>query len=362
MRPLAKEYKRIVIKIGSSLFFRRSAQGGCPNGVNLDFNILSGITQQIIQLIKNDFEVIVVSSGAIALGMSMLKLTSRPGELSYLQAAAAIGQNELMSIYGKFFEKGRLNCAQLLLTWEDFDDRKRYLNARNTLLKVLKLKFVPIINENDTVSTDEIKFGDNDRLSALVSKLISADILIILSDVDGLLDKNKKVIPLVNEITPQIISLACPTDKKICVGGMVSKLEAAKIASGIPCVIANGLRQDIILSVIKEPEKHATLFRLQKGLKAREHWIVFSAKPKGKIIVDEGAKKALLNKKSLLSVGVTEVTGNFEQGEIVALVTPTNLHTEFARGKVEASSRELLKIKGQRSDKEVIHCDNIVIL
>lgn len=354
MKQLQKNYKRIVIKIGASLLY--------SDKTKLDRGLLNEITEQICDLIKDGKEIVIVSSGAIASGMSILRLESRPKELVYLQAAAAIGQPELMDVYREFFRQKQLNCSQLLLTWEDFDDRRRYLNAKNTLLALLKLNSIPIINENDTVSTDEIKFGDNDRLSALVSKLISADILIILSDVNGLLDKNNKVIPIVNEISPQIKALACPTNKKTCVGGMITKLEAARIAtdSGIPCIIANGRMKNIISSAIKEPEKCGTLFIPKKGLKAREHWIAFGAKPKGKIVVDDGAKQALLNKKSLLSVGVVACEGNFDKADIVSLRDKQN--REFARAKTGLSSKELDKVKGRRSDREVIHCDNIVIL
>ena len=350
---LPREYKRIVIKIGASLLYSQDAK--------LDFSLLDGICSQIADLIKDKKEIAVVSSGAIALGMSVLDLASRPKELSYLQAVAAIGQHELMNVYRGFFKGRQLNCAQVLLTWEDFADRKRYLNAKNTLLKLLKLRAVPVINENDTVSTDEIKFGDNDRLSALVSTLVSADLLIILSDVDGLLNRNKRVIPLVDKITPEIKELACPTDKKTCVGGMVTKIEAAKIAvgSGIPCIIANGRRKGIISSVIKEPEKYGTLFVPKKGLAAKQRWIAFGTKPKGRIIIDAGAKTALLNNKSLLSVGVLSVEGNFECGDIAAV---TCAGVEIARGKVGLSSKELSKVRGMRSEKEVIHRNNIVVL
>lgn len=335
----------------------------CSGKTKLDCSLVSEITGQISELTNTGKEVVIVSSGAIAMGMSILGLESRPKELACLQAAAAIGQHELMDVYRRYFKERGLNCAQVLLTWEDFDDRKRYLNAKNTLLTLLKLNSVPIINENDTVSTDEIKFGDNDRLSALVSSLISADILIILSDVDGLLDKDARtVIRLVDEITPEIRALACPTKNKACVGGMVTKLEAAKIAidSGIPCVIACGRRKDIILSAIKEPEKVGTLFLSQRSLAAKERWIAFSAKPKGKIAVDDGAKSALLNKKSLLSVGIIGCEGNFDAGDIVSLRDRFNV--EFARGKITLGSKELDKVKGRRYDKEIIHRDNIVIL
>lgn len=356
MKQLQKNYKRIVVKIGSSLLYSKKAK--------LDCGLVNEITAGVSDLVKEGKEIVLVSSGAIALGMSILGLESRPKQLAYLQAVAAIGQPELMDVYRKFFRQRQLNCAQLLLTREDFDERLRYLNARNTILALLKLNTVPVINENDTVSTDEIKFGDNDRLSALVSTLIGADLLIILSDVDGLFDKNKKtIIKLVDKITPRIQSLACPTDKKTCVGGMVTKIEAARVAvdSGITCVVANGRRRDIIKSCIKEPEESGTLFLPKKDyLAAKKRWIAFSAKPKGKIVVDDGAKQALLNKKSLLSVGIVAYEGDFDKGDIVSLRDKQN--REFAKGKTGFSSKELDKVKGRRSDKEVIHCDDIVIL
>ena len=354
MKQLEKDYKRIVVKIGTSLFYTKKG---------LDMFPLFEIVSHINELIQIEGKgIVIVSSGAIALGMDIMNLKSRPKDLPSLQAAAAIGQNVLMDSYSNYFKKFKITCAQILLTWEDFNDRRRYLNAKNTLLALLRYGTVPIVNENDTVSTDEIKFGDNDRLSALVSSLIGADLLIILSDVDGLLDKNKKVVRVVDEITPQIKALACPTHKKTCVGGMITKIEAAKIAmdSGIPCVIANGRKKDIILSLIKEPEKYGTLFTPKEGLAARERWIAFGTKPKGMILVDEGARRALSNKKSLLSVGVIGLEGNFETGDIVSVADEQDY--EFARGKAGLSSKQLDKVKGSRYDKEVIHRDNIVIL
>jgi glutamate 5-kinase len=355
LQPLVKNYKRIVVKIGSSLFY--------PGRGNVNSRLINDLAGQISSLIEAGKEVVIVASGAIALGLHKLGQKERPRDLGYLQSISAIGQNELMNTYSRAFGS-RVHVAQILLTWDDFNDRARFLNAKNTILSLLKMgNVVPIINENDTVSTEEIKFGDNDQLSARVASLISADILIILSDVDGLLDKDKKtVIRVVDEITPGIKALACPSTRKTCVGGMVTKIEAAKIAtgSGIPCVIANGNKQGVILSVIKNPSAVGTLFISKKNLAARERWIAFGSKPKGKIIVDQGARQALAARKSLLSVGVLACEGGFESKDIVCIMD--NQGREFARGKVNISSEELEKVKGVRSDKEVIHCDNIVIL
>jgi len=352
---LQENFKRIVIKVGSSLFY--SQEGG------FDSRVLHKIVQQVMDLKKSAREVVIVSSGAIALGMHILKWSKRPRQLHRLQAAASIGQNELINTYRDFFKGEGIHIAQILLTWDDFNNRQRYLNAKNTLLELLKHHNVPIVNENDTVSTQEIQFGDNDRLSALVASLISADILIILSDVDGLLKEDKKtIVRVVDEISPSIKALASPTIKKTCRGGMVSKLEAAKIAtdSGIPCVVANGRKKDIVLSVLKEPHACGTLFLPKKGLAARKRWIAFGSKPKGSITVDEGARTALLRQNSLLSVGIVACEGDFCLGDIVSLVDKQGC--EFARGKVGISCRELEKVKGRRHTKEIIHRDNIVIL
>jgi len=248
-----KNYKRIVVKIGASLFARDNRK--------LDTALISKIARQVSDLTKQGKEVVLVSSGAIALGMSILKLAKRPVELRGLQAAAAIGQHELMHVYKLALAKYKFNCAQLLLTWDDFLG-VRYTNAKHTLNTLLKLNCVPIINENDTVATEEIKFGDNDRLSALVSILVDADLLIILSDVDGLLGKDKKVIPQVDRITGEIKSLACPTNKNMCVGGMVTKIEAARIAveGGVTCVIANGRQDKIISQLTHDPFSRGTIF------------------------------------------------------------------------------------------------------
>jgi len=248
-----KNYKRVVVKIGASLL--------AADKHKLNTALIHSLARQISDLVDEGKEVVLVSSGAIALGMIILKLANRPSQLQHLQATAAIGQHELMHVYKLALSSHNLNCAQLLLTWEDFSDR-RYLNAKNTLHTLLQLKCVPIINENDTVATEEIKFGDNDKLSAMVSILVDADLLIILSDVDGLWDKNKKIIRKIPLITQKIKSLACPTNKKSCVGGMITKIEAARIAvnAGVPCVIANGHKQGIITQVVRDPLSKGSIF------------------------------------------------------------------------------------------------------
>jgi len=351
-----KNYKRIVVKVGASILYGQDAGSDCfvyP---------MEQLTSQIASLLKENKEIVIVSSGAVASGMRILKMKTRPRGLASLQATAAVGQHVLMGQYQRFFQNKGLSCAQVLLTRDDFNDRKRYLNAKNTLLELFRLESIPIVNENDSVSTDEIKFGDNDRLSALVAGLINADILIILSDVDGLLDREKKPIRVVDEINAQIRNLACPTQKNTCVGGMITKIEAAKIAveSGIACVIANGKTKGIISSVLERPLTCGTWFLPKKTLAAREHWIAFGTKSKGVVIIDDGAREALINKKSLLSVGVVRIEDNFECGDIVSVQDLEG--REFARGKVGISSKQLDKVKGSRFDKEIIHRDNIVIL
>ncbi len=355
MSPSGKNYKKIVVKVGSSLF--------CSKNGEFDQASFNHLVSQLVATAKSHkTEFVIVSSGAIALGMIRLKLESRPKELSVLQAAAACGQNILMDSYSRAF-KGQ-NIGQVLLTWDDFNDRSRYLNAKKTLEALIELDCVPVINENDTVSTEEIKFGDNDRLSAMVSTMIGADLLIILSDVDGLLDKNKKLIKAVPLINSQVKALACPSEKKTSVGGMISKIEAARICvdSGIPCVIANGKGENIICRITADPFALGqwTVFYPKKALAQKHRWIAFGAKPKGRIMVDDGAKKALRENKSLLSVGIISAESDFECGGVVSVVDSSGC--EFARGTINISSKSLDEIKGKRFSKEIIHRDNIVIL
>ncbi|MEW5758376.1 MAG: glutamate 5-kinase [Candidatus Omnitrophota bacterium] len=243
MKQLKRKYSRIVVKLGSSIFSLSSGK--------INYSYLSAILDDILDLISQGKEIVIVSSGAIAFGMNVLKLKTRPKKLSVLQTAASIGQVHLMDAFNKFLKPRGIACSQILLTWDDFSQKKRFINARNTLLDSLRLKVIPVVNENDAVSVEEIKFGDNDKLSSLVSGLVDADLLIILSDVDGLY-KGKKCLRIVKKITPDIERFACGTDKEHCVGGMSSKITAAKIAgaSGIPLVIANGKTKNVLSKII----------------------------------------------------------------------------------------------------------------
>jgi len=353
LRQLEEGYRRITVKVGASVIASEN---------KLDFKILNFIVSQISSLMKEEREVILVTSGAIACGMSILGLKKRPTSLSDLQAAAAVGQNQLMKIYSELFKKEDIIVSQILLTWEDFDNRLRYLNAKETIFTLFRYKVIPIINENDTVSTDEIRFGDNDKLSALVANLTESDLLVILSDIDGLYDlKEKRYIDLVEEITPVIQSLTYRVKKDVSVGGMSTKIEAAKIAtdSGIPCIITNGKKELYLLRAIKE--RKGTLFLpKKKRLLAKKRWIAFGSKSKGKIFVDDGAKEALLKGKSLLSVGVTDVSGKFERNDVVSILDSG--FRDFGRGRVRFSSDKVRRIKGKKYPQEVIHRDNLVIL
>ena len=264
-RKKIKKAKRIVIKVGASVL-TVNAGIGRSRSLCLDEKWIKNFAAQVAALLKKGHQVIIVSSGAIAAGMGLLGMKSRPKSLPEQQASAALGQGYLMKTYEEFFRKKGFHTAQILLTWDDLREKRRYLNAGNTLHTLLSKKAVPVINENDTVSVDEIKFGDNDKLSALVASLVSADLLIMLTDVDGLyIDDKKTIASVVREINPGIEKLACGTDKECSRGGMKTKLEAAKIAirSGIDCVIANGREKDVLLKILRG-EKTGTLFQANK--------------------------------------------------------------------------------------------------
>lgn len=363
-RNFSNHLRLVVVKVGTSLL---------TSGENRLGKVQIGkIVTQILALLNQGIKVILVTSGAIGAGMGKLKLKNRPSVLPQLQAAAAVGQSELMKFYDFAFKKGKRTVAQILLTADDFSDRRRYLNTKNTLLSLLKFGALAIINENDTISVDEIKFGDNDKLSAQVANLIGADLLVILSDVDGLYDqKKKRRIATVEKIDSGILSLAQGTKSSTAVGGMVTKIEAARIttASGIPCVVANGKTQNV-LSRIVSGEDVGTFFPSRTDrLGAKKCWIVFSTQSRGKIIVDRGAKNVLIKKgKSLLPSGIIALEGKFKAGDIVSVADEKR--KEFAKGISNYSAAELEKIKGCHTRTiasrlgykyydEVIHCDNL---
>ncbi len=368
-KELASRSKRIVIKLGTRTLT------GSDN--LLERPQIKQLVLQICELVKRKIEVVLVSSGAVGAGMGVLQIKSRPGLLPKLQATAAIGQSQLMKVYDSFFRLKEIISAQILLTAEDLNNRARYLNVRNTLSALLKYRVIPIINENDSVSVDEIKFGDNDTLASLVATLIDADLLIILSDINGLYvdrDAPDKIVSMVETIGPRIEKLAVGSDAALGVGGMKTKLQAAKTVttSGIPMIIANGRSKDVLLRIFNG-DKAGTLFLAVKDkMVARKRWIAYSAISRGEIKVDNGARDALVQRgKSLLASGIVEVKGNFKTGDIVKILNEQG--REFARGVVNYSREELSKIKGLKTSQiksglgykffdEAVHRDNLVIL
>ena len=325
-------------------------------------------------MLDKDIRVIVVTSGAIGAGMGLLGLKKRPVKLEELQATASIGQSHLMQLYSGYFKERGYHVGQILLTQEDFNDRKRYLNIKYTIQTLLSHKTVPIINENDTISTEEIKCGDNDRLSSLVSDLCRANLLILLSDVNGLMDEKCCVISEVREIDQRISRLTRSSRCELGTGGMASKLDAIGKAtsSGIECVIANGRARNAITDIVAGKSVGTRFHASASGLLARKRWIAFFSKAKGSIVVDAGAKEALSARfKSLLASGIVEVHGDFASGDVVKVTDKS--HREFARGLTGYSSSEIFKIKGLKTADikaalgykgadEVIHKDDLVIL
>lgn len=357
-RKFPRPVKRIVIKVGSSVIVTYRLKPRLAH--------LRSLVEQIASVQKKGIEVVVVSSGAIVFGMGALNERKRPKDVASLQALAAIGQAILMETYSELFRKNRTTCAQVLLTWDDFDNRGRYNNARNTFRAILERQVIPIVNENDTIATDEIKFGDNDKLSALVAGLIEADLLLILSDVEGLFDLKggkKRLLKEIKEITGDIEGMAAGTDKKdISKGGMTAKLDAIKIAthSQIPCIIANGETENVLVRALNA-ERIGTFFMEKEGRRlAKKHWISFGAKPKGILTVDEGAREALLKGgRSLLLPGIVSWKGHFNVDDVV-VVQDRHGH-EIGRGLINYSTADLSRIEERKGKREVIHCDNLVL-
>lgn len=342
--------KKIVVKIGSSVI---AAQG------KLDSGLISRLVKDILLVERKGYKVVLVSSGAIACGLNQLKLKKKPKSMHTLMAISSLGQIILMDVFNAKFKKHKRTCAQVLLTWDDFDNRQRFMNIRKTIEELLILGAIPIINENDVVSHEEIGIGDNDRLSAFVADLIGAEQLIILSDIEGLLD-GKRLVKEVTQINDKIKALVKKQDKTHTKGGMDTKLEAATKAnlSGIRTIIANGRKKEVISRIIKGDGIGTLFLPSQKIEKSRKRWID-SKQIKGKVTIDDGAKEALLNKgKSLLGVGITEVTSGFNKGDAVIVVD--SQENVVGCGLVNYSSDDFKNTKTKRFEKEVIHRDNFV--
>ena len=370
-RPLSR-VRRVVVKVGSGLV---TTPGEGPSSEHI-----GRIAADLSALVHERREVALVTSGAIATGVARLGLTARPRSIPEKQAAAAVGQSALMWEYEQAFKKHGIAVGQVLLTGQDIADRSRYLNARNTLLALLEFGVLPVINENDTVAVDEIKVGDNDNLAALVAHLIDADLLVLLTDVDGLYTGNPQQDPsarrleTVEAITDEIQRMVYDASARVSVGGMATKLQAGQkaSASGIPMVIASGREAGVLPRLLKG-EPIGTYFQPRDDrLAARKRWIAFAVPPQGRLAVDAGAKKALTERgKSLLPSGVVAGEGQFRAGEVVALSLTDG--REFARGLVSYDADEVRRIQGAKTAEiarrlgyegvdEVVHRDNLVIL
>jgi len=369
---LLRDARRLVVKIGSSLLTN--------GGRGLDVAAITGWADQIARLTLTQRQVILVSSGAIAEGMSRLGWQRRPKSIHELQAAAAVGQMGLVQVYESCFRKHELRTAQILLTHEDLADRKRYLNARSTLNALLRLRVIPVINENDTVATDEIRFGDNDTLAALVTNLIEADALVILTDQPGLFSADPRKHPDANLVrqaaanAPELEAMAGGAGSELARGGMLTKVLAAKRAarSGAHTVIASGREHDVLMRLGSGERIGSLLYAVRTNLAARKQWLADNLVMHGKLHLDAGAVQALACEgKSLLSIGVHAVEGEFDRGALVSCVAPDG--TEIARGLINYASvdtRRILRTPssgiearlGYVDEPELIHRDNLVLL
>jgi glutamate 5-kinase len=377
-QEVAGRSKTIVVKVGTRVLAHEDG--------TLDQNRVTAIAEQLVGLMEQGRHVVLVSSGAVGSGMGRLALRTRPSDLAHLQAVAAVGQSRLIESYNRALEVHGRHAAQILLTADDLNDRTRYLNVRNTLLAVFEYGALPIINENDTVRVDELQrnVGDNDRLAAMVTNLLRAPLLILLSDVEGLYDRHPltpgaAVIPLVNQLDTAIRDFqqqapAAVGANHLSRGGMASKLEAARLATsaGENVVIANGRRPNVISDIVAG-ESVGTLFLAQgPAVASRKRWIGLTAQPCGRLGLDAGAQRAIEQQgRSLLAIGAKQVDGDFQKGDVVSLCRESG--QEFARGLTNYGSDELRRIAGRATDEiiailghcphdEVIHRDNLVIL
>lgn len=362
--------RRWVIKIGSALLTN--------NGQGLDQHNIAAWVKQLVCLSEQDFEFVLVSSGAVVEGMSRLGWKKRPTAIHELQAAAAVGQMGLIQTYEQAFQHYQRQTAQVLIDHDDLSNRQRYLNARSTLSTLLSLNVIPIVNENDTVVTDEIRFGDNDTLAALVSNLVQAETLVILTDQDGLFEQDPRIHPEAKLVTkaqsddPTLESMV-GDGSEFGRGGMITKLRAAKVAarSGANTIIANGRTHDVLLQLANNEPCGTLLTASQQPQAARKRWLAGQLQMRGQLTLDTGAVKVLTQQgRSLLPVGVKAVSGKFTRGDMVACLTPDG--KEIARGLINYSSDECAKIiglpsekiadiLGYRDDDELIHRDNLVL-
>ncbi|MCX8043043.1 MAG: glutamate 5-kinase [Desulfobacterota bacterium] len=372
-RDIITKVRRAVVKLGSYVLTTPSWK--------LDRKVFVDITRSIAHLAQSrGIQSVIVTSGAVATGMGKLGFKERPRALAQEQAAAAVGQIGLMALYERLFARHGMNVGQMLLTHGDLRDRKRFLTIRDAMESLLELGVVPIINENDSVVVDEIKFGDNDYLSSLVTNVAQADLLIILTDIDGVYDKDPhaapdaRLIQLIQDVDTRIEQLAGAAHSTISRGGMASKIKAAKTAAlfGVPTIIANGKQPGILLDIFSAKQVGTLILPKENKLTSRKHWIAFTLKPQGIIQVDAGAEAAMVGKgRSLLPSGIVGVKGTFGPGEAVSCCTSSG--HEFARGITAYSSEDIEKIKGLKTSQiqnvlgrcpcpEVIHRDDLVIL
>ena len=367
-----KNAVRVVVKIGTSTL--------TYNNGKLNLFRIEKLVRELADLANQGKEIILVTSGAVGAGLDRLGSTERPKTIPEKQAVAAIGQGILMHMYEKLFAEYGQIVAQVLLTRENSVKHKLYINSRNTLLTLLKMGVIPVINENDAIAIDELKIGDNDTLSATVATIVDADLLIILSDIEGVFtanpqnDPTAQLIEEITDITPEIEELAGGAGSKLGTGGMYTKIQAAKIAvnAGVTMVIASGAIEGVVRNILSG-EKIGTIFPAkEQHLQVRKSWLAFGAMIKGELIVDEGCEKALITEgSSLLSVGIVEVKGTFDQGNSVRILSKQG--REIARGLANYNSEEIKKICGKNTNNiskilgsklydEVIHRDNMVIM
>jgi len=371
-QEIATAATTIVVKIGTRVLTQENGQ--------LNAGRIEQLAEQVQKVISTGRKVVLVSSGAVGAGMGRLGLKRRPQDVAHLQAVAAIGQSLLVEAYERSLRTHGHHAAQVLLTAEDLEHRTRYLNARNTLLTLLEIGAVPVINENDTVAVDELKitYGDNDRLAAIVTNLIRAPLLVLLSDVDGLYDGDpagagSRLIPLVERLDRSVLSLVRDRAGGLGTGGMASKLEAARLvtAAGENVIIAGGRNPDVLPRIIAGETVGTLILARGQTVAARKRWIGLTVEPRGRLVLDAGAREAIeRDGRSLLPIGVVEVEGDFGKGDVIALRGPDG--TEFARGLTNYASDDIRRIKGLRTGRiaaalghcpydEVIHRDNMVV-